>query len=86
MSTVQEAISVGIETFDVVLCDYDLDDGKGSKVVEHIRGSGSMVPIIAVSSHTEGNESMLEAGANVALSKLEFKKINEVISSLVSKE
>lgn len=68
--------------FDIFMSDYDLDDGKGDEFVLYLRGLGNTKPVIAISSHDEGNAAILEAGANVVCSKMEFRKINEVIANL----
>src|SRR5215471_3507027 len=65
--------------FDLVLVDYDLDDGKGDQLVRELRKSGSTVPIIGVSSHAEGNSALLRAGASSTCSKMEFDSIQSVI-------
>lgn len=67
--------------YDVVLVDYDLDDGKGDELVKKIRQTKSMVKIIAVSSHEYGNNQLLKAGADAICSKMDFKNINEIINA-----
>jgi CheY-like chemotaxis protein len=61
--------------FDAVLLDYDLDDGKGDALAEHLRRSGFRGRIIAVSSHDEGNAAILRAGADVVCAKTSFERI-----------
>jgi DNA-binding response OmpR family regulator len=68
--------------FDIFMSDYDLDDGKGDEFVLHLRESGNRNPVIAISSHEKGNTAILRAGANAVCSKMEFRKINEVVASL----
>ncbi len=68
--------------FDIFLSDYDLDDGKGDEFITYLREYGNSNPVIAISSHEQGNEALLAAGANSVCSKMEFRKINEVIRSL----
>jgi DNA-binding NarL/FixJ family response regulator len=68
--------------FDLVLCDYDLDDGKGDEFVRECREAYPRLQIIAVSSHEAGNEALMRAGASAACSKMEFQRIEEVIRSL----
>ena len=63
--------------FDVLLVDYDLDDGKGAELVQEVR-TKPMV-IIGVSSHAEGNAAILQAGAVAICSKMEFDQIESVI-------
>jgi DNA-binding response OmpR family regulator len=43
------------DAFDLVLSDYDLDDGKGDAFVRECRAAHPQLPIIAVSSHEAGN-------------------------------
>ena len=42
------------DSFDLVLSDYDLDDGKGEEFVRECRATHPRLPIIAVSSHGSG--------------------------------
>jgi DNA-binding NarL/FixJ family response regulator len=70
------------EDFDLVLCDYDLDDGKGDEFVCECRVAHPQLPIIAVSSHEAGNAALMTAGASAVCSKMEFHRIAEVINSL----
>jgi DNA-binding NarL/FixJ family response regulator len=70
------------EKFDLVLCDYDLDDGKGEEFVRECRANYPRLPIIAVSSHEAGNTALVKAGASAVCSKMEFQQIEEVIKSL----
>jgi DNA-binding response OmpR family regulator len=80
MSAARQAIFKA--TFDLLLVDYDLDDGKGDELVRDLRASGSDIPIIGVSSHEEGNAALIEAGANTICSKMEFDQIQLVIDSI----
>ncbi len=66
-------------TFDLVLSDYDLDDGKGDEFVRECRTLLPHLPIIAVSSHESGNAALIRAGASVVWSKMEFNRIQHVI-------
>jgi DNA-binding NarL/FixJ family response regulator len=70
------------ETFDLVLCDYDLDDGKGDEFVRECRAAHPNWPIVAVSSHEAGNAALVRAGASAVCSKMEFEGIEEAIKSL----
>jgi DNA-binding response OmpR family regulator len=69
--------------FDIVLVDYDLDDGKGDELVTWVRSSGSATPLVAVSSEDAGNAALVAAGANVVCAKVDFPKIKDVLKSLV---
>lgn len=66
---------------DVVLVDYDLEDGKGDELVRRLRASAVGVPVVAVSAHEEGNEALLDAGADAVCRKKEFRRIEEAIES-----
>lgn len=72
------------QAFDVVLVDYDLDDGKGSDVVEFVRRLLNRPPVVAVSSHADGNSALLAAGAVAACPKAKFASIESVIQSAVA--
>src|ERR1700722_10908272 len=58
------------QTFDLLLVDYDLDDGKGDELIRFVRGFSSRPLIIGVSSHEEGNKALLSSGAAVTCSKM----------------
>ena len=82
--TIREAIEELAENqYDLVLVDYDLDDGKGVVLVKEIRKTNNKIPIIAVSSHEEGNSEMLCSGANAYCKKLDFKNIISVIQGVL---
>ena len=69
------------ESFDALLVDYDLPDGKGASVVKF---AASVVPapfIVAVSSHDVGNAALKEAGANEICSKMRFSSINAILKT-----
>ena len=65
--------------FDLVLVDYDLDDGKGATLVRELRDAGNKIRIIGVSAREEGNVALLQAGADAICSKMEFNRIQELI-------
>jgi len=67
------------DQFDLLLVDYDLDDGKGEKLVRELRADGSPVRIIGISARDEGNAALLQAGADAICSKMEFDQIQELI-------
>lgn len=76
--------SLAAQRYDAILLDFDLDDGKGVELAVELRAAGDATPIIAVSAREDGNQKLITAGANAAVSKLEFGKIGTVLSSLVS--
>ena len=65
--------------FDVVLVDYDLDDGKGVELVRWLRERSVRSCIFAVSVHDEGNAALAQAGADAVCSKSNFKNIEKMI-------
>ena len=69
--------------FDLILADYDLDDGKGDAFVAECRLTHPQLRAIAVSSHEEGNTALTRAGAMAVCRKMEFDRIGNVIESLV---
>ena len=71
-----------INSFDLVLCDYDLDDGKGDEFVCECRAKHPNLPIIAVSSHEFGNTALVAAGASAICSKMQFDHIQRVIEQI----
>jgi len=68
--------------FDVVLVDYDLDDGKGDELVRWVRMSARGTKVIAVSARDDGNQALVRAGADAACPKLSFSRIGSVIREL----
>ena len=77
LSAARQALKTGI--FNLILSDYDLDDGKGDEFVRECRFNHPGLPIIAVSSHDAGNAALLQAGASCVCSKMEFDQIGQVI-------
>ena len=80
LSAARLALEAG--SFDLLLVDYDLDDGKGEEFVRECRTAHPRLPIVAVSSHAEGNAALVRAGASAVCSKMEFDRIQQVIGSL----
>lgn len=70
------------QVYDLVIIDYDLDDGKGDVITTWIKKSFPGLKIIAASSHDDGNEKMLSVGADSVCPKHNFKNINSVIEKL----
>lgn len=68
--------------FDAVLCDYDLDDGKGDLLVCDF---GAAIPCIAVSGHAEGNLALQGAGCVAVCGKLDFARIRSVIAEVLQR-
>jgi len=65
--------------FNLLLVDYDLDDGKGDSLIKEVRGSDDHTIIIGVSAHDEGNAALRLAGASAICSKGELDQIQDVI-------
>ena len=65
--------------FDLLLVDYDLDDGKGEEFVRELREAGNKIRIIGVSAREEGNAALRQAGVDAICSKMEFDRIQELI-------
>lgn len=70
--------------FDVILVDYDLDDGKGDELVRELRTQAQRPIIIASSSHQNGNSALLAAGADAVCDKLKFSNIENVLAQTVA--
>lgn len=66
-------------TFEAVLVDFDLDDGKGDALVTELRAGGFVGTIVAVSAHEEGNARLVAAGANAVCPKGRFREIRGVL-------
>jgi len=74
--------TLAAETYDLLIVDYDLDDGKGDELVRAFRVLRPELKIIAASSHEAGNSALLKAGASAVCGKMEFDKIAQVIKEL----
>ncbi len=74
--TIEQGLADLDDSYDVVLVDYDLDDGKGDEFIRRARAvfDGR---IVAISSHQRGNDALLAAGADTHCSKMNFDQIHE---------
>jgi len=63
--------------FDLLLADYDLDDGKGDELVRRV--DGGKMKIIGVSSHQAGTDALMKAGADMVCGKMDFDEIEIAI-------
>jgi DNA-binding NarL/FixJ family response regulator len=70
-------ITAGV--WDVVLIDYDLDDGKGIELVRELAAQRPRPYLVAVSAYEERNEAMKQAGADAACGKLQFSQIGSFL-------
>lgn len=82
IGSMREFRNVVLTNFDVALVDYDLDDCKGTEIVKVIRMTDRSLPIVAVSSHDDGNARLIAAGANDACPKASFSRIAAVFERL----
>ena len=80
LSAARSALASG--SFDLVLSDFDVDDGKGDEFVRECRAREPRLPIIAVSSHDDGNAALVAAGASAVCGKMQFDRIQQVIAGL----
>ncbi len=80
LAEARAAIASG--AFELILIDFDLDDGKGDEFVRECRLQFPELPIIAVSAHEAGNAALKKAGASAVCSKMDFDRIQQVIDSL----
>ncbi|MEI9864847.1 MAG: response regulator [Limisphaerales bacterium] len=71
--------SLAANQYDVLLIDYDLDDGKGEELVRDLREVRNKIRIVGVSAREEGNAALLQAGVDAICSKMEFNRIQELI-------
>ena len=82
--TIAEARAAFATTYDVVLVDYDLDDGKGDALVSWIRDVAADQKLVAISSRDDGNERLRAAGADATCAKIDFAAIGWVLAELSS--
>ena len=68
--------------YDVLIVDYDLDDGKGAELVRSFRSIGYAVPIVGASAHDDGNAALEAAGADAVCPKAKFEEIATVLADL----
>jgi CheY-like chemotaxis protein len=71
-------------SFDLLLVDYDLEDGKGDELVSELKAHDRTILVIGVSSHDEGNAALLQAGAAAVCSKMRFDRIQSVIDTVTA--
>jgi DNA-binding response OmpR family regulator len=80
LATARQALAA--ERYDLLIVDYDLDDGKGDELVREFRVLNPKLKIIAASSHDAGNTALMKAGASAVGGKMEFDKIAQVVKRL----
>lgn len=69
-------------SFDLVLVDYDLDDGKGATFVRELKAVDYGGWIVGVSAHSEGNELLEAAGADAICPKARLSELGQVLARL----
>lgn len=72
------------EAFAVILVDYDLDDGKGTGVVQAARACQPNALVIAVSDHELGNRALLRAGADAICRKGDLHGLRALVEVLAN--
>jgi len=85
-SLAEARMALSNDLYDLILSDYDLDDGKGDEFVRECRTPHPQLPVIAASAHEAGNHALLKAGAAAVCGKMEFDRIQQVIDSLRKKQ
>ena len=70
------------ESWDVALIDFDLDDGKGTELVNEFASKHPRPYLVAVSAFDDKNAAMKAAGADAICGKLHFSRIGEVLTAL----
>lgn len=76
--------ALGAKKYELLIVDFDLDDGKGDELVTACKELYPNLKVIAASSHDAGNQALMKAGAAAICGKMEFNKIAEVIAQLTS--
>ena len=84
LAEARQALAKG--RFDLLLIDFDLDDGKGDALAKVVRDKDPHITIIGVSSHEEGNAILRRASANAICSKMQFDQIQSVIDRAMRRE
>jgi DNA-binding response OmpR family regulator len=82
VATAREAVAGG--AFDVVLVDFDLENGKGDTLVRWLASRAGAPAIVAISARESGNDALLEAGATAVCSKLHFDQIGGVLARIAA--
>jgi CheY-like chemotaxis protein len=72
-------------SFQVVLVDFDLDDGTGEELVRELRSAPARPWVVAASAHEAGNRALAEAGADAVCGKLDFARIGDVLGRLAGR-
>lgn len=70
--------------FDAILSDFDLDDGYGTELVRGLRDSEFSGLVLAMSAKDDANVALIDAGADVACSKMEFSGVRGLLDDLLT--
>lgn len=70
--------------FDVILVDFDLDDGKGDELVRWLCSNHARARIVAISARDLGNEALMAAGADAVCPKISFAQIQSVLGEVIA--
>ena len=73
--TLASARMLYASSFEAILVDYDLPDGKGTEFVRHLRTVRFAGRIIAVSAKDDGNAELRAAGAHATCRKADLHQI-----------
>jgi DNA-binding NarL/FixJ family response regulator len=76
--------ALSAHSFDAILVDFDLDDGKGVTLVEFVRQMPGRLAIVATSAHEDGNTALLAAGADAVCPKARFSEIEAVLRTVIA--
>lgn len=71
-------------SFELVLLDYDLPDGKGCDLFDAIRAASPTPAVVAASSHAVGNAALMDAGCVVTFRKADFARIQPWLERFVA--
>src|SRR5262245_64961454 len=82
LAAAREALAT--ETFDAVLLDFDLDDGKGPELLALVCRLPNRPVVVATSSHEDGNAALLAAGADAVCPKATFAVIESVLTTCLA--
>lgn len=72
------------DKYDLLIVDYDLEDGKGDELVRACRVLHPDLKIVAASAHDAGNAALVKAGASAVCGKMQFDEIGSVIANLIA--
>jgi CheY-like chemotaxis protein len=80
LAEAREALAA--RSFDAILLDHDLDDGKGTALIPFLQELPRRPVVIATSALEEGNEALRRAGADGVCAKKDFARIEALLAAL----